>query len=139
MESFSEDGSLSPKSPLFQWQQCLIDATERTGKSLRYPKLTKEMLQEAGFVDIQQVSLKVPINNWPTEPFLKECGNWFGLNLIEGLEATSLGPLTRVLGWTPEEVKSFIVPVKKDIQNRQIHAFNYAYVLKHKPNPLTHC
>ncbi|KAF8448197.1 S-adenosyl-L-methionine-dependent methyltransferase [Terfezia claveryi] len=128
LESFSEDGSLSAKSPLFQWQQYLIDATERTGKSLRYPKRTKEMLAEAGFVDIQQVSIKVPINTWPNDPFLKDCGRWFGLGMIEGLEATSLGPLTRVLGWTPDEVKNFLLPVRKDIQNKHIHAYNFVHI-----------
>lgn len=86
------------------------------------------MLAEAGFADIQQVSIKVPINTWPTDPFLKECGRWFGLGMIEGLEANSLGPLTRVLGWTPDEVKNFLVPVRKDIQNKHIHAYNLVYV-----------
>ena len=89
------------------------------------------MLAEAGFVDIQQVSIKVPINTWPTDPFLKECGRWFGLGMIEGLEATSLGPLTRVLSWTPDEVKNFLVPVRKDIQNKHIHAYNLVYVFCH--------
>ena len=129
LESFSEDGSLSPKSPLYQWQQLLLDTTDRTGKSLRYPKHTKDMLLAAGFVDIQQVTIKVPINTWPTDPFLKDCGRWFGAGLIEGLEAMSLAPFTRVLGWTPEEVKNFLGPVTRDIQNKNIRAYNLVYVL----------
>lgn len=60
---------------------------------------------------------------------MKDCGRWFGAGLIEGLEAMSLGPFTRVLGWTPEEVKNFLGPVKRDIQNKNIHAYNLVYVL----------
>ena len=91
------------------------------------------MLLAAGFVDIQQVSIKVPINTWHTDPFMKECGKWFGTGLMEGLEAMSLGPFTRVLGWTPEEVKNFLGPVKRDIQNKNIHAYNLVYVLYTTP------
>ncbi|KAI5807694.1 S-adenosyl-L-methionine-dependent methyltransferase [Peziza echinospora] len=128
METYSEDGSLSPKSHLSQWQQILFDATDRTGKPLRYSTRVREQLMEAGFVDIQQTTIRVPLNAWPTDPYMKECGRWFGLSLMEGLEAISLGPLTRVLGWAPDDVKQFIAPVKKDISNKSIHGFNNLHI-----------
>ena len=132
LELFSDDGSLSQKSALVQWQNILFDATSSTGKSFRYPKRIREMLQEAKFIDIQQVTLRVPINTWPTDPYMKDCGRWFGLGLIEGLEGLSLGPFTRVLGWNEMDVKNYLGAVKKDIQNKNIRA--YCNVLVPLPN-----
>ena len=80
-------------------------------------------MQDTGFTDIQQVTVKVPMNGWAQDPFLKECGLWLGASLVEGLEALSIGPFTRVLGWSALDVKSFLEPVKKEIQNKNIHAY----------------
>jgi hypothetical protein len=30
---------------------------------------------------------------------------------------------TRVLGWQPEEVQSFLVDVRKDLKNKSIHSY----------------
>jgi hypothetical protein len=42
--------------------------------------------------------------------------------LLEGLQGITLRPFTRILGWQPEEVELFLVDVRKDLQNRKLHA-----------------
>lgn len=123
-ETKCDDGTLSKLSPLAQWQQLLLDTTERTGKPLRYERRTRDILKEAGFVDIQEIVIRVPINSWPADPDQKEHGRWYQLVGIEGLEALSLGPLTRVQNWTAEQVKNLLGPVKRDIMNKNIHGYN---------------
>lgn len=39
------------------------------------------------------------------------------------LEGFSMAPFTRVLGWTREEVELFLVDVRKEMKNPQIHAY----------------
>jgi hypothetical protein len=105
-----------------------MEATAAAGKPLAYEHRTGQMLRDAGFVDIQEVVLQLPINPWPADQHLKDVGRWYNLGMIEGLEAFSLGPLCRVLKWSVEDVKRFLQDVQKDINNRSIHAYSNVYV-----------
>ena len=109
---------------LYQWQQYLLDATAASGKPLAYEYRTGQLLRDAGFVDIQEVVLQLPLNPWPAEAHMKNCGLWYNLGLNEGLEGFSLGPMCRVLKWPVSEVHSFLRSVRKDINNRSIHAYS---------------
>lgn len=71
--------------------------------------------------------LKLPTSPWPTDPYLKDCGRWYNLGLLEAVEGLSLAPLTRVGGWSVEEVKNLLVSVRRDIKNRRIHAYSNMY------------
>lgn len=46
------------------------------------------------------------------------------MQLKEGLEGFSLVLFTRILGWSPEEVQVLLSKVRKDLENRTIHAQN---------------
>jgi hypothetical protein len=54
---------------------------------------------------------------------MKEIGMYQMVNFLEGLEALSMALFTRALGWTTEDVEVFLVQVRKDIKNRNIHAY----------------
>lgn len=77
---------------------------------------------------MQEIVHKLPLSPWHPDPYLKDCGRWYSLGLSEGLEALSLGPMTRVMGWSADEVKNFLVPVQKEINSKQIHAYHNMYV-----------
>jgi len=124
----SDDGSLTSQHALSQWQQYLFEATAAAGKPLRYEHRTGQMLRDAGFVDIQEVVLRLPINTWPTDPYLKDCGSWYQLGMIEGLEGFSLGPMCRVLKWAAEDVRSFLKRVTVDIKSKQVHAYSDVHI-----------
>jgi hypothetical protein len=79
-------------------------------------------MEEIGFVDIEEKILPWPINTWPKDTYLKLLGLWFQFDLLEGLNSTT-ALLTRGLGWSTEEVESLLVDVRKDIENRRVHAY----------------
>lgn len=43
--------------------------------------------------------------------------------MIEAMDAYSLALFTRVLGWTPEEVRVFLTGVRKEIVDRSLHLY----------------
>lgn len=128
MESRSHDESFNPSTALYQWQQHLIHATNLVGKPLKYERCVRELLEDAGFVDIHETVLTLPMNSWPTDPYLKDCGSWFNLGMIQGLDGFSLGPLCRVLRWPMEQVETFLGRVKRDINSRNIRSYNTLHV-----------
>lgn len=50
------------------------------------------------------------------------------MGLGEGLEAYTLGPMTRVQGWSVEDVHNLLIPVQRELNSKQIHAYHNMYV-----------
>lgn len=48
---------------------------------------------------------------------------WAQRNLLDGLQGVSLALFTKALGWSTTQLETFLVQVRKDIQNRKIHAY----------------
>ncbi|KAH0542627.1 Secondary metabolism regulator lae1, partial [Trichoglossum hirsutum] len=119
-----DEGTLSPELNVVKWYNWLVDATYRSGRCIAYQHSTRQMLQEAGFVDIVETIIRAPYNDWPSDPHEKNIGRWYNLGMTEGLEALSLGPLTRVFKWPAETVRGIIPGVEKEINCKRIHAYN---------------
>lgn len=118
-----DDGTLGQNSALMQWGRYLMDATDRAYRPLAYNTETRAMLEQQGFVEIQEQVIKVPLNPWPADPHLKDIGRWFNLGMVQGLEAVSLGPMTRIFGWTKEDVDRLVLEVKRELCSRRYHGY----------------
>jgi hypothetical protein len=81
------------------------------------------MLERQGFVEIQEQVIKVPLNPWPADPHLKDIGRWYNLGLTQGLEALTVGPMTRIENWSKEAVDKLVMEAKRDICARRFHAY----------------
>ncbi|KFY69222.1 hypothetical protein V496_00418 [Pseudogymnoascus sp. VKM F-4515 (FW-2607)] len=110
-----DDGSLPRDAALINWMGHLINTTGEACKPIAYNAETGAMLQEAGFVEMTEQVIRIPFNRWPSESHQKHIGAWFNLGLSEGLEALTLGPLTRIRYWDREAVKELVAKVKRDI------------------------
>ncbi|KAK2627424.1 hypothetical protein QTJ16_003390 [Diplocarpon rosae] len=129
MEPRCDDGTAPPHSKLVEWTRLLLDATARAQRPLAFNPHTRRQLERAGFVDIREQIIKVPLNPWEKDPHLKDIGRWYNLGLTQGLQALSLGPLTRVWQWTAAEVEALIADVKKEICSKRYHFYCNMYVL----------
>jgi hypothetical protein len=101
----------------------LADATARAYKPLAYNTQTRQMLSALGFVDLTEHIIKVPMNPWPSDPHQKDIGRWYNLGLVQGLEALSLGPLTRVNLWKKSDVDRLVAEAKKEICSKKYHVY----------------
>ncbi|KAF6802331.1 methyltransferase domain-containing protein [Colletotrichum musicola] len=130
----SDDGTLKPDGPLMKWTNLLHDATHKLGRPyVEIPSL-KQILVDIGFEDVTLDVYKWPTNSWPKDARYKEIGTWSNENMAAGLEAFTMGPVTRAHGWTREEVDVLLVEVRRDINDRRIHAYWPTYcVVGRKP------
>jgi hypothetical protein len=119
-----DDSTMAPDSNLVKWYQYLVDATERSGKPLRYHHKTRAMLEEAGFTNIEEIVLQVPYNPWPSDVHAKKIGSWYTLAMSEGLESLCVGPFHRILGWDLDQINGFLSLVKKEMLSKRVHAYN---------------
>ncbi|KAF5001984.1 hypothetical protein FDECE_10786 [Fusarium decemcellulare] len=118
-----DDGTVTKDSAVWRWHDALYEASKKIGRTIQSVAHDTTVLEKAGFVDIVHREFKWPFNTWPLNPKLKEIGRWQCVNMDMGLEAFSLALLTRVAGWTKEEVLACCTEVRKDIRNRRMHGY----------------
>jgi len=73
----SDDGTLSEDSALSQWNALLVEASIKMGRSLDVAARHKQLLIDAGFVNVVQKEFKWPSNDWPRDNKYKEIGKSF--------------------------------------------------------------
>jgi hypothetical protein len=54
---------------------------------------------------------------------METTGMWNLENMTPSLEGFSMALFTRVLGWSKEEVETFLIDVRKDMKDPKIHAY----------------
>ena len=106
----------------------MLEASKKIGQSLDNPIHYAEWMRDAGFVNVQHVVYKWPLNPWPLEKKNKTLGLWTLANALDGVEGFTVAMFTRVLGWDPAEVQSFLVDVRKDFKNKGIHSYLTVWV-----------
>ncbi|KAH7156740.1 S-adenosyl-L-methionine-dependent methyltransferase [Dactylonectria macrodidyma] len=121
----SDDNTLKDDSPLSKCIKLLDEASTKIGRPFQDNTKNKNLLKEAGFVDIVETTFKWPTGPWPKDKHYKELGAWNNTNMdaLQGLEALAMAGFTRVLGWSQEEVTVFLASVRKDLRNKSIHAY----------------
>jgi hypothetical protein len=122
-----DDGTMPPNSALKHWYECLRGATELASRPIAYDHNTKQMLEHAGFTNIQRTVIRVPLNSWCLSPFEKDVGRWWNLAMTDGLglEALSLGPFTRIYKWQADDVARLVKDAKKEMCTRKYHIYNH--------------
>ena len=125
-----DDGTLVPEKHVFtEWIHRQDDAAMRMGRPLRIANKLKRWYKDAGFVDVHEEVLRIPINGWPKDPRYKMLGKWWGRSLMDGLQGFSMQLFTRAFNWTPEEVEVYLVDVRKSIMDRNVHAYHSMFVI----------
>ncbi|CAG1977957.1 unnamed protein product [Fusarium graminearum] len=119
----SDDGTLKPDTTMYKWCQLLDEAAGTFNRSFERTTNFKTLLQGIGFVEVVETRYKWPTNGWPRDKKYKELGHWNNANASSALEALTMAPFTRGLGWSREEVESFLVALKIDWNNPKIHAY----------------
>ncbi|KIW05395.1 uncharacterized protein PV09_03910 [Verruconis gallopava] len=125
----SDDGSLAEGSPIDMWGKYFFEAAENLGTPASSCKLLKQRMEDAGFVNVEEYILKIPVGPWPKDKNLKTVGKFEYFNMTEGVEALSLRTFTKGLGWSPERVQLFLMEVRNQVKDRKVHSYYHFYVV----------
>ncbi|KAJ5760961.1 hypothetical protein N7520_008117 [Penicillium odoratum] len=121
--AWSDDGSLTADSPLFQYMQFLDSAGKKLGRDMNVYYKLHDWLVEAGFEDVQQSTYILPYSPWPRDPHLKELGKYQAVHANQAVEAYGLRLLTQVFGWGEDPSRIFQAAVKKHMRDKDLHAY----------------
>ncbi|KAK6226912.1 TAM domain methyltransferase [Colletotrichum tabaci] len=125
----SDDNLLPKDAAIIKYVDMLKEASAKSGREYVEVSSLKNLMIEAGFVDVEMQMFKWPHNEWPKEPRYKKLGYWTQENFGAALEAICMAPFTRVLDWTRDEVNVFLIDVRKDLKNKSYHAYCPVYCI----------
>jgi hypothetical protein len=94
-------------------------------------------MRDAGFVNVTERVLKLPIGGWPQNPLLRKAGEYYQAVVLDGLQGIAMRPLTKLKNWSPEAVEVFLPLVRKDIKDPSIHSYMKVYVV-YGQKPMVH-
>ncbi|KAL2129651.1 hypothetical protein VTI74DRAFT_7485 [Chaetomium olivicolor] len=119
-----DDGSLQGDAYIVQWTNELLDAMDSFGRPIRLDSnLAKKQLADAGFVDIKEEVIRLPLSGRPAEAPCRDLGRWFNLGIRLACEPLSLAPLSRGHGRTLDEIRGLSEKVREEMYSITAHAY----------------
>jgi hypothetical protein len=79
-------------------------------------------MEEIGFEAVVELTFYMPTNPWAKGNYFKQIGSLLEENYMIGIEAMSL-KVIGALGWTAEEIREFLVKVRRDVQDPTITCY----------------
>jgi ubiquinone/menaquinone biosynthesis C-methylase UbiE len=123
MELHSNKGPAHIESnPLKRLFDLAIQGAAAQGRNIVVSRFYKQWLLEAGFVDVVEIKLAIPINEWHPSLKLKRVGQYTSRMLMDSLGGVAWKML-RAKGFSDEEVNETIVQTKPEIRNLDLEAF----------------
>ncbi|KAJ0304196.1 hypothetical protein COL516b_006087 [Colletotrichum fioriniae] len=110
-----------------KWSKLLMEATDKIQRPITVAATFKQLVEDAGFVDVVEKREKWPFNPWPKDEKLKDLGSWSQASTMMGVEAISMAVFTRVLDWSPEETSVFCAEVRNEHKKIGVHAYYDVY------------
>lgn len=121
-----DDGTLKGTS-LGEWSDTLVSAMASIGRDITASHQWASHMRAVGFEDVEERRFYVPTNTWARGKKNKLLGTLCTQNLSEGVASMSTAAFTRILGWTREKLEVFLVGVRNDLVDKNIHAYIVVY------------
>lgn len=113
---------------LKEWCDKLMEAAQRAGRDWGVATKYAQLLSELGFVDITERREAIALSPWVKGKQNKHLSLLLQHDVLNMLEPVCMALFTRVLGWEQGRVLEFLVKVRRDVQNTDVHAYSEGFV-----------
>jgi hypothetical protein len=86
-------------------------------------------MRDAGFVDVTETRVKVPLTGWSEDPKMKDIGRFNHVAIDQGLEGYALFMLTSIMGWSVDECTAFVAKFRKAMKSKKNHPYFEACIV----------
>jgi len=125
----SVSGAFPPDSQWIESGELAVLCGEKFGKTLQIKEKMKNFIEEAGFVDVVEKKFIWPIGGWADDKAMKDLGRWNLHHWEEGLEGWTMALLTRVMGWTYDQVQDWNTRMKVTMRDKKIKVYQEVSVV----------
>ena len=118
-----DDGTMKDDYIVGKFLNLVKDGLAAFGVDLLEMRKNAQLLRDAGFVNVEERVFKIPVGTWPRNKTMKLIGMYMRSVIYDGLQGISMGPFTRGLKWTPQEVEVFLIGVRKGLMDSSTHSY----------------
>ncbi|RDA89155.1 hypothetical protein CP532_2307 [Ophiocordyceps camponoti-leonardi (nom. inval.)] len=119
---FCDDDTMSDDDALRLFHESAVQGLRCFGFEPLQALNLKEMLREAGFVDVQCTTKKIPISSWPRDGKLKTLGLLAGMVMLESLDGLAAKPLA-ALGLSSHQREKLLEQAEKSLEDVKVHRY----------------
>ena len=91
--------------------------------------LLADMMRDAGFINVTTRIFDIPIGRWPKNKTLKLVGSYWRAILLDSAQPIALGPMTRGLKWSREQVEARLVEVRRAYMDEWVHSYMPLHII----------
>jgi hypothetical protein len=128
----AEDGSIV-KNGNFDFHQTLTEAMAKRNFDLHAVTNAVNKLDSAGFINVQEKVLKMPIGGWPEDPELKKIGEVFRLVMEDAIPEVGMRAIQESLDWSWEQMMVLGAKAKQSLDLPVQTYFPLHIVIGQKP------
>ncbi|KAF7557728.1 hypothetical protein G7Z17_g414 [Cylindrodendrum hubeiense] len=122
----SDDDTVTDKTASGQWGIIFREGFKKLGSTASFAVvrdgIQKKSLKEAGFVNIEEKHIKIPISPWPRDPKHREVGHFTKAAIENDIEGT-IGFAATQLGWNRTEITLYAAHLRKELRAGKVHAY----------------
>ncbi|KAH6839588.1 S-adenosyl-L-methionine-dependent methyltransferase [Chaetomium sp. MPI-CAGE-AT-0009] len=135
---FSDDDSFERAPWTKEWVEGLDRASTMFGKTINVARKHKQWMIDAGFEDVTEKIIRIPIGPWAKDAALKELGRFEQLHMQMSVASHTPALFTRVFSYTELQVQLLIEGVKREFRNKDLRLITcYRFVVGRSPGPPT--
>lgn len=121
-----DDGTMPDGWYLLQFWEEIRQAMSKINIDIQVGPRIGKIMEEAGFINVQKKSYKVPVGTWPKDKTLRLVGMYMRTVTEDFLGAAASKPLA-ALGIERTEIEVFLALVRKAIRDPEVHAYGTYY------------
>lgn len=81
-----------------RWGKIFKTLGDKSGNTFATCEIARDAIEEAGFSNVKELRLKLPIGTWAKDIKLKNWGAWNRMFLLQSLEGWTIRGMTSLLG-----------------------------------------
>ncbi|KXH49767.1 methyltransferase [Colletotrichum simmondsii] len=121
-----DDGTMPEDWPLLEFWSNIRDAMHKMKIDIQVAPRIGALMKDAGFVNVQVRSYKVPVGRWPLDKTKRLVGHYMRSVTEDFLGAAASKPLA-ALGMERTEIEVFLASVRNAIKDPNVHAYGTYY------------
>ncbi|KAJ4252794.1 hypothetical protein NW762_010700 [Fusarium torreyae] len=119
----SDDETINEATAIQKWNHLWNEGGKAFDRSFTEVENDVELLQAAGFVDIQVKDFKVPVGGWAQDPKLRQVGRFVHATIANDLEGYTLLLAQQTLRWPQDEYQLFLTEMREAMKDKNIHGY----------------
>ncbi|KAK4032089.1 S-adenosyl-L-methionine-dependent methyltransferase [Parachaetomium inaequale] len=133
---FSDDDSFERAPWTKEWVEKLDGASTMFGKQINVARKHKQWMIDAGFEDVVEKVIRIPIGPWAKDPALKELGRFEQMHMQMSVASHTPALFTRVWSYSEQQVQLLIEGVKREFRSKDLRLITcYRFIVGRSPGP----